>query len=74
MVSIVFIEKFFFQDIWWITYRKLDLTTAAAEIISFRRQEVSMTMLTFLGSAVLAGDVDIVEVTITTLHCFWQTV
>ena len=74
MVSIVFIDKFFFQDIRWIVQRKFDLTTTAAEIVSFTGQEISMTMLTFPRSAVLAGDVDIVEVAITTLHCFREIV
>ena len=50
------------------------MTAAAAEIVSFRRQEVSMTMLTFLRSAVLAGDVDVVKVSVTPLHCFRQIV
>ena len=50
------------------------MTTTAAEIVSFTGQEISMTMLTFPRSAVLAWDVNIVEVAVTTLHCFWEIV
>ena len=74
MVSIVFIDKFFFQDIWWIVKRKFDLATTAAEVVRFTRQEVSMAMLTFPRSAVLAGDVDVVQVSVTPLHCFRQII
>ena len=50
------------------------MTTTAAKIVGFTGQEISMAMLTFPRSAVFAMDVDVVEVAVTTLHCFRQIV